>query len=759
MPDEEKTKILLNLQDHLGILYAKSFLKIIGILFILMELAWGKFPNLFVSMIFLFIIYFTMPTSYRKDEPYKASEAWFRMLVGFLIAITIFSFLSPGVNLFDPGLSGSVLLIIIVAIAVGAASYSFPSKWMTILAALLGVILITMGLSFIFPGKVLPDALPIFFITFAFLATAPKAEKEEGAEKIVVVGMEKGKPLGDISEKINSDNMENFGNGFFLTLMFAGGWPIISWVKGGLQLILGAVWIVSGFVGFMSGREGRPYIGILMIGFAVLAFSFQFTGTIGTAIFGNYWTPIYNTLSTTFEPFGKSLDAASRQVNFAMCTITAGPGVCDALINPPPASAGSTGALELLNFEAINYRTGSPEINPAIPLIGTIQLENQGDFAASDVKINLQAPKVFDAKKASLNDLEKGLEGLLQDECAFDSCFDGKNADAKTCTWDSTINKGEQKLLSFKCGSMGRFENGWASLLKQVCVDPRAGKTIGDLPADGDCGAMKAADSDTAPKACKCVNDKFKNYCKTNSNVLDSYCRIEDSACKKSSGDWDCAKPECSTACNGQATKAIIKYEKAGWNLRVGFDYSFKYSANVSLPVRVMEKQAFLDKLKAHQVVLEDVNPVYSGGPVSVGIWVGKQPIRTDDSTIGTVYLKNDGDGIVKANSILRLTLPSQNFEFNEQPKIVSKSFSFKGKAIANSIENCQFRQDEGKNLLDCPLIKDMNAGESGTITFSFNYKITDAATEKNTIFVGGLDYTYEKSKLFTFPIVAVPAQ
>src|SRR3989338_6154864 len=222
----------------------------------------------------------------------------------------------------------------------------------------------------------------------------------------------------------------------------------------------------------------------MVIGFAVMAFTFQFTGTVGTAVFGSYWTPIYNFGVDVFGPVGKSLDAASQQINYAMCTITAGPGVCDALINPPSTAEGSTQALELSNFEAVNYRSGTPEIDPSLPLIGNIQLENQGDFSASNVLVTLKQPIIFDAAKASLNDPTASQKNLVSDICSFDSCLGGKiNSDKKSCSWDSASLPKDLKLLTFRCGGKANEHKSWQSSEMNLCEcrDLRNGKLMGSI--------------------------------------------------------------------------------------------------------------------------------------------------------------------------------------------------------------------------------------------------------------------------------------
>lgn len=717
-----------------------------------------------------------MPTSYSRSEPYRSSEAWFRMLIGFFIAITLFMLLSPNTNLLDPTLLIPMLIMVVLAGIAGGAATGLENKLARIILALAAFAIIPLILSSLFITTKLPDASPLFFLALAFFATAPKVSKEdEEGEKIIIVGGF-GKGTEGIRSALTSDSMERFGSVFFLTLVLASIYPVVAWVRGPLQIVLLIVLAFSGIMGYISGREARPFLGIIVIGFSILAFSFQFTGTVGTAVFGNYWTPIYSTLSTTFEPIGKSLDAASRQVNYAMCTITAGPGVCDALINPPATAAGSTQALELSNFEAVNYRSGNPEIDPSIPLIGTIQMENQGDFRAEDAEIYFNDPIIFDPKKASLNNPGLDQQALESDTCVFDSCFDGTvgatSTGAGKCTWKTSEGKGplnpkDMKVLSFRCGeknqdTLANPPTKWQTPVLKTCncIDPRAGQTMSGISCESNalCGTMISHSYGISggQQYCKCISSEFTSqddssgYCSGAAPA--AYCKLHDGLCK-STDDTDC---------NAGKSGAIKKYASAGRNLKISFNYTFKYFSNVSLPVRVMDRATFLSKLQNHQITLEDVNPVYSGGPVSVGIWVGKQPVRTDEQTIGTIYLKNDGTGVVKKNSALTLAVPAGNLSFAQSnASIISQSFNFRGQTGSNAVSCLNFELVALKNIyvLKCPLSRDLNPGEEGTITFGFKYKINDNAPEKNTIFTGAVDYIYENTKDLSFPLVSVPTQ
>lgn len=765
--------------EHLGLLYTKSFLKIFAIMFILMELSIGKFPNLLASLVFLFIVYFSMPTSYRKDEPFKSSEAWFRMLVGFLIAFTLLVFLSPGINIFDPALLGIIFGIIIAAILVGLTSYSMPKKWLVWVVSGIGVAAIFIGISTLYVGKALPDAAPIFFITLAFLATAPKTQKEEEGGEVVKV-----KILSGVRDTITGDNMENFGNGLFLTFLFAGGWPIVGWLKGGLQIVLLAVWIVSGFIGYMSGREGRPYIGVIMIAFAIMAFSFQFTGTVGKAIFGDYWNVVYGFGTTTFAPVGKSLDTASRQVNYAFCTIQAGgaAGVCEGIINPPPISAGSTSALEFTEFQIIGELQ---KINPQQPLIGTINLQNGGDFVASNVKLRMKDIIIFDPIKASINNPTAAMLEMKNDACTFDSCFDGSmDADKKGCTWTTPTQSGEKKFLKFRCAEKSTNKK-WSdqtvagitdvdsdSNSRQFrginsceCIDPRTGHIVSNYvscDSSSACGLMRATSAGTTPASCKCESDRFSEYCKTNTGVVKSFCQIDVPECKNADGSLNCGSAACSKACNGQAQRVMKRYQHYGWNVRIGFDYNFTYFANATLPVTVLKNTTYFEKLRKNQVTPQQIAPVYSGGPVSVGIGVGTQPLSTDEPITGTAYIKNDGVGKVKAGSKLRLIIPTENIEFSKPPEITASSFSFKGQSTQSRVSRCEATQDpKSKNkIFECPLTGDLESGEHGEIIFEFAYRMTDpVATEKNTIFVAGFEYTYESGADYALSVADLPSQ
>ena len=151
-----------------------------------------------------------------------------------------------------------------------------------------------------------------------------------------------------------------------------------------------------------------------------------------------------------------------------------------------------------------------------------------------------------------------------------------------------------------------------------------------------------------------------------------------------------------------------------------------------------------------------------------MGIGVGKKKIRKEQSTIGTIYIENRGDGKVKKDSVLKLILPAgnENLGFLKAPAYVSSSFVFKPKgsqtktAIGNKVTNCTTpTQTANTYSFECKLTSDLAPGESGTITFDFTYRINDSAPEKNTVFAGGVDYTYENAKELSFPLVSVPPQ
>ena len=272
-------------QGRVGILYVKSMIKLVAIFFAATELILF-YPS--AALIFLFIVYFTMPTFYYRSEPFKAAEAWMRMLVGYLISVIMFYIFS--------GKSLSILSFII------APGELFGS---------------------IIAGNPNP-ASSLALLALAFFATTPRVSEREGVNfTIEIKNKDIRKVVDGLGGAAAGAGTEFAGNLLFLMLVLLAGIPMITgWVTGNFQIIFGIIWIISMIMGWFGGREGRPYIGIFVIAISFFAFAFSFTGTFGQAIFGAFWPQIYSVGSQVFGPLGEGFSSAGQGLSDAWLLLT-----------------------------------------------------------------------------------------------------------------------------------------------------------------------------------------------------------------------------------------------------------------------------------------------------------------------------------------------------------------------------------------------------------------------------------------------------
>lgn len=187
-----------------------------------------------------FIYYFSLPVSYKVTQPFKMIEAWFRIGVGMLIAFFIYM--------------------------------AFAGTYQAISLALMSI---------------------------AFFCTSFPRHKE-APEETGVVRLEIPKLAG-----VSSNQAEMFLKIIFSLFMIPA--LIFSGVGIGtssLQIIFEAVWLLSFFGGWTAGSEGRPALGILMIGITLFVFTFTATGVMGQAIFGYWWPQVESTGEAVFGPLG-----------------------------------------------------------------------------------------------------------------------------------------------------------------------------------------------------------------------------------------------------------------------------------------------------------------------------------------------------------------------------------------------------------------------------------------------------------------------
>ena len=716
--------------EHVGLLYAKSMLKIMIITFIAVEAL--RF-HIFLVLAIVSAAYFTMPSRYRTDQPYKAAEAWTRLGFGFVMAILLLYALSPGTAGME--IFSNIVMIFIgltVAMLIGLLHIGVKGRGIITFFVALGIGILISNFLAMFSGSVSP-ATSIFFLALAFFATLPeRKEPEEGGVKVFIFNKERATVSG-----LYEGDWKKFGDGIFIGLVMVAGIPIIwSWVAGQLAIVMLYVLLFSLFAGYVGGREGRPPIGVIMLTFAILAFAFQFTGTFGVAVFGPYWTTVYNTGTVILDPMTDAMTAATGSVGDAWLAVSC-PSCYQAELERRKQlesglkAGGTTRALELTNFEALNYLTTEPNLDPTIPLVGYIEMENQGEFTANKVSITLKKPKVYDVSKVRELGKIEGEVTLSDDKCIFTECTGTSTSlGGEKCAWTSPSPPEDLKIMNFKCGKTKSPDaySKWAkgstdkpdNLRFCECRDRETGKYVADAT---NCVAGQACNG-------KSVTD-YKEF-NTETNQLGV--------------TYDCGRD--GDNCN-------IIFKKAGWIVKIPFEYEFEYTVNASLEVEVMNKELFIRKLlnREFRSAWQTTGFVseYSGGPGKLSVYTQKQPLRDEELINGRIGLTNDGEGVLEKGAIVTLRMPvTSGITLTEKPKDVSD---------VRFGDSCAWTHESDYSEVQCKLDKDLDPGESATYLFSYKFKLDENIPVKDLLYTANAAYKYTTEDSIELTVAEFPIQ
>jgi len=372
-----------------GLLIVKAFIKLI--IFGLVIFQFMIWP--LVALIVTFIFYFSMPTHYKTSQIYKMLEAWFRMGVGGYLALLLFRTF---------GGTGGPL-----------ASWAF----------------LLLGLA--------------FFATFPEQST----EEDEGVTRIV------------ISKKLDKaySSLRMFDKWiWFLPLMLI---SLFTFMEGttGFQAAAGgnityaiflAVWVLSFFSGLVAGPEGRPVLGILVIFIALFAFSSTYTGVMGQAIFGYWWPQVESFGSMIAETVGPMWSQATGGMSDAWSLLTNPAGYYQKQMEMQQVkksvvkTGGTKQSIELSRFDLF-----SAVLDPSHePLLGTIELENKGEFNANYINLEIQA-----FWKDPVSSEERPVGGLEKITCSGDTGdYDSGTGPPGYCKWSGTTYPTEIKFSTFK---------------------------------------------------------------------------------------------------------------------------------------------------------------------------------------------------------------------------------------------------------------------------------------------------------------------
>lgn len=742
---------------EVGLLTMKAMCKIGIIICLALQFA---ILHPFISLIIIFIGYFSLPSKYRTDRPYECFQSWFRLLLGFMIPVVLYLvFTGRGAALAVPWTAIGIFIV-----SIPDALFSVPESTLVLIALAFFTVFprreeaeeggakIKLFLAGTrrdisdFGSKVMEGSetiglvLFIVFMLFAFMqlfATTQFTPWIAGFSILIFVfgSWKVGKALG-IPSKFSAILGVVIGLAFIVLsgiviTTFGGEW---GWATGPLMIPMMAIFLLSWMMGLSSGREGRPYAGIFCLIFVLFAMSFQFTGTVGTIAFGAWWPTVYHYGSMVAEPIGAAWSSAAKSMEDLGLMMTcpscywAKQLQTQQVETGKVTSGGTTRSIELTNFEAINYMTATLEIDPSIPLVGSIELENQGEFTASWVNVMLDTPKIKNPEEVSAAKPGVGIYNLSNDRCKFTSCTGTTKTTTTntddTCKWDTESYPGDMKLMIFKCA-----EDGWSNLKNCECHDPSSGitteKDIG-CGSETKCGGINSRSTLTG--GCECYGPN-----------------------REKTKDIDC--DNCgSSDCNDKCGEAIKVYKYGSWYLTIGFNYEFNYDANVSLPVEVMQQDIFEQRLLNKEIRLESKESQYTGGPVMVSLWTQKQPLRSGEESYGRISFINKGQGTV-SDAELTLYIPNTVVSGISltNPSYVSSS---KLKEECKNFDSLL----PGYKTVNCKLKGSLADGEYATLMFSFIYSITDPTIDtKSLIFIGDVNYNYKTSKSTEFKIMQAP--
>jgi hypothetical protein len=736
-------------QSNLDKLIIRSMLKIFVIIFTIVEFGFVHPQNGPVTMIMLFGLYFWLPLSYFTGKISGAVESWFRMFFAIPLGMAMVGFLNPN-GASSLILNGFMVLTqnlpqLLFSIVPLSVMFAFAmardrkmeekegiNKNYYMLAGAFGFTLI-----FWYFFRSVIDSLfvsgnyvqmSMFYLVLAFFMTAPN--RKISTEAFDTKGLKfvlniKPDDIQNLYAKIKdgSGSMWLVQTSMYYAFVIQAGLPIIADLTAGaakeLMYITAAIWILSTLVGAAPGaRTTRPYIGVMLIIFSLILFSFQYTGTIGTAVFGQWWPSVYSVGSGVMEPIGDAFESIGETMEdyslMASCY--------DCWVAKQErlkqeqqgllARGKTTRALELENFNAVNYETLEPNIDPMLPLIGDAEITNKGDFDAETIIITIGDLQTYDPLEVSAADSNAG-KNELRDECIFTYCSGELSDNKRICYLLESLYPSDKVQITFECGDPTQNYLNWSSggsndLLTCQCAKYREKKDAIEQQFGADAGSSDECTWKTSP--------------------MDSCSESAINACT-STEDPVCGK------------RGIVSYTKARWMIEIPIRYQFEYSVSSALSVDVMTRSLF-DNLDEQP---REKDSEYSGGPIKLSVWTQNQPLRSDSTSFGKLSVLNTGKG-----KLLEGTEVYANIETPDGLEITDLEIT-----SVIGMRECMF--DEMKII--CELGETLEKDDSANVLFRFNVNLKEPVQQKTFTITGNIDnYVYNGEKDIELPISSAPA-
>jgi len=637
---------------QIGSLTLKSFCKIFAFGLIIYQsftIGFTTFRLITVAIAFLF--YFSMPMHYRTSEPYKMIEAWFRMILGLFIAYI----LSMTFGGFGPASSSISLAFFLLGLA--------------------------------------------FFVTFPI-----HIQDQNGVFNITL--------LNNFSERREVQLAERM---LFAFLVLASLFSFSTTMSGDLvdfsHIIFYLVGGMALFTGFSTGPEGRPALGVIMILIMAFILSSTYPGYFGQAVFGYWWPQIQSFGDTYLGPLNTAWAQAQASMGDAWEMMTCPQCYYQKQLMKQQATksvimtGGTPMSIEIGKFELIPSMIGTLE--PSEPVIGNMELHNQGDFTSKEIKLDLFVRRV---NATELKELPAGEISKLycsQAVAPYGSSNGGSSSNTLTpanCNWTGKTYPTETRSITFKLDE----EDAWGDIF------------------------TKCSDSSTPPpNSCTpCLGGGL-------------------GGCKLETGN--------------------ITYDYAGTSVKVYANLTYDYVVNVSMPINIIGSDLYLKKLQAGDIILQDFTSEYTGGPTKATLWTPKQPARTDIPFLVVASIYNDGSGEILKIDNFKITIYNSSGSISNVT-LVGSSFRESSPQSVAIPDGCKIGIPEDRNfIINCKHIYSYSAfpqysigtikpGEYKRVSF---YITPNNATidQKTTQITGQADYTYRKTTSQTLTVANAPPQ
>ncbi|NOX71166.1 MAG: hypothetical protein GXO64_00510 [Candidatus Micrarchaeota archaeon] len=195
----------------------------------------------------------------------------------------------------------------------------------------------------------------------------------------------------------NADAIRAGGEDMFYRILFligmgyifygvtsAGGWGL----AGASLYIFYLIWGMSFVSGLFSAVEDMPKIGTILLIVALILFGTTGTGqeNIGTAMFGQWWPTVHNSITNTLEPLGEVFGGFSKTFGAGWMMFTNPMGYAQQIMDGNYAK-NPTGATGAYGLEIRNLAVDT--IYPGEPFTVRFELDNMGPKDASAVNITI----------------------------------------------------------------------------------------------------------------------------------------------------------------------------------------------------------------------------------------------------------------------------------------------------------------------------------------------------------------------------------